>query len=299
MRSLIRWHGGKAVQASWIVRQLPPHDVYVEPYGGGASVLMRKPPAAVEVLNELDGGLVNMYRVVADAARWKDFALSTWFTKYMDQRHIADPDQDDQVAQAVRLVAWGAMHMNASRSSGHRGLKPRPDGSTMAADWYRYRKSVPGFHRRLRDVRIEQRPALDVIRENDGRQTLTYCDPPYMKATRDNARHRYPFEMTDADHYDLLECLCSLRGMVALSGYDSPLYTDALASWTRLTRIVGDNARKQRTEVLWLNPAASIASMVHHANAYEMTLSLSRADKLAKKEARRLAKHPGQLDLLA
>jgi DNA adenine methylase len=299
MRSLIRWHGGKAVQASWIVRQLPPHNVYVEPYGGGASVLMRKPPSAVEILNELDGGLVNMYRVVADPDRWKHFALGTMFTKYRDQRPIEAPDPDDPVAQAVRLVAWGAMHRNASESSGFRGEKPRPDGSTMAADWYRYRKSVPIFYRRLRDVRIEQRPALDVIRENASKRTLTYCDPPYMTGTRDNARHRYPHEMTDDDHRELLDCLLSLKGMVAISGYDSPLYAEALGHWTRLTRTVGDNARKQRTEVLWLNPAASIASMVYHANMHELTLSLSKSDKAAKKEARRLAKHPGQLDLLA
>lgn len=247
---------------------LPPHSTYVEPYAGGASLLMRKRRAEVEVISDLDADLLNLFHVVAGEDTWQEFSRQTQAREYCDQSFLPSPDPDGPIARAVALVAWGAMHRNASRTSGFRGHVPRPNGTTMASDWARYHRSVPGFHRRLRDVVILQRPAIDVMKEYDGEHTVHYCDPPYLPSTRTNAvKHPYAHDMTEAQHVELLDCLTSLEGMVMLSGYDSELYDDRLFGWEKLTAVVGDNAGKKRTECLWLNPAATYANL-HKGTRY-------------------------------
>ncbi len=63
-RPLLRWLGGKWRLAPWIIQHLPPHRIYIEPFGGAASVLLRKPRAHAEVWGDLDGGLVNLFAVL-------------------------------------------------------------------------------------------------------------------------------------------------------------------------------------------------------------------------------------------
>jgi len=263
-RPITRWHGGKWHLAPWIISSMPPHRVYTESFGGGASVLMRKPPAEVEVLNDVDPLAVDLYRVLADDEMSRDLAFRCWFTPYRRSVFRDLPwyaTDADPVRRAMGVVARGSMAFSSSTRSGYRDPRQRDDRSTTpAADWYSYRQSVPGFHRRLRNVEILCEPAIEVMRRYDGLDTLHYVDPPYLHATRSDATHAYAHEMTDADHLALLDHLSSLDGMVILSGYPSPLYDDTLAGWSRLTRRSLDNGAQWRTEALWLNPAAAAQS---------------------------------------
>lgn len=65
-RPLLRYHGGKWKLAPWIINHMAEHKTYVEPFGGGGSVLIRKPRAYAEVYNDLDGDVVNLFRVARD-----------------------------------------------------------------------------------------------------------------------------------------------------------------------------------------------------------------------------------------
>lgn len=294
MRPIIRWHGGKALLGKWIEGFIPPHLVYVEPFGGAASVLTRKPAAALEVLNDLDVELVNLYHVLADPELWKEFWLAVWLEKY-DPASVAKDRWKPvtPIERAVRLVGRGGMCRNAASMSGFRGFKMRPNGTYPIDDWRRYRTHVPRFHRRLRDVVIESRPAVDVMLQYDGPETMHYVDPPYLPSTRKTPRHRYAHEMTEADHVDLLAVLTSLEGMVVLSGYAHPIYDEALQGWQRVTKTANDNGRKKRVEVLWVNPAAVAANVAHK----EAMAVAKERDRISKKEAKRLAKTPGQLEM--
>jgi DNA adenine methylase len=98
-----------------------------------------------------------------------------------------------------------------------------------------------------------------------GGGTLHFIDPPYLPETRSPAnkydlKHRmYRHELTVDDHRDLLAFLKTLKGMVALSGYPSALYDDALTGWRRETADALADGARPRTEVLWLNPACAAA----------------------------------------
>jgi DNA adenine methylase len=97
-----------------------------------------------------------------------------------------------------------------------------------------------------------------LIRREDKPGTLFYCDPPYLHPTRTSKKVYGPFELSEADHRELLDVLLGCRGKVMLSGYPSALYDDALAGWTRHTfdaanHAAGGKKKGRETEVLWCN----------------------------------------------
>lgn len=269
-RPILRWHGGKWLLAPWILGHFGPHRVYVEPYGGAWSVGFRKPQAEAEVWNDLDGELVNLFRVLRDSAmagrlvdalRLTPFARDEFFDAYRPTRN--------RVEKARRLVVRAFMGHGADGASGQyrTGFRANSNrsGSTPAVDWQTYPASLEIAIQRLSGIVIENRPAMDVMATHDSEATLHFVDPPYPKATRARANRRadsggvYRHELTDADHRELLAFLCGLKGMVVLSSYPSEMYEDALAGWRKETRASFADGALERTEVLWLNPAAQAA----------------------------------------
>lgn len=267
-RPLLRWHGGKWRLAPWILRHFPQHRIYVEPFGGAASVLLRKPPSHAEVYNDLDDEVVNLFRVLrsAGAARLRELLRLTPFARA--EFAGAYEATDEPVERARRLVVrsymgFGSDGHNLRVRTGFRSNSNR-SGTTPARDWANYPDALGGLIERLRDVIVESRPAVQVMRSHDGADTLHYADPPYMPDTRSKKRrrsgemyHGYAHEMSVEDHAALLDALVDLDGMVVLSGYPNELYESRLAGWQRIQcAALADGAHK-RVEVLWLNPAAS------------------------------------------
>lgn len=257
-RPALRWHGGKWILAPWIIEHLPEHRVYVEPFGGAASVLIRKPRSYAEVYNDLDGDVVNLFRVLRgpDAEALISAVEMTPFAR--DEQVLAYEVTDDPIERARRLVVRSFMGFGSNghnRATGFRANSTR-SGTTPARDWHNLPGPLAAIADRMRGVVIENRDAAEIMLAHDGAQTLHYVDPPYVPATRDKGGD-YAFEMTVEAHAALLGVLRDLRGMVVLSGYPCALYDDALKGWRRIERpSLADGARK-RTEVLWINPAAS------------------------------------------
>lgn len=273
-RPVMRYHGGKWKLAPWIVSLFPPHQAYVEPYGGGASVLMRKPRTLGEIYNDLDGDVVNVFRVLRDpaqAAELRRLLALTPFSRVEFKRTYRKPR--DLVEAAAFVIArsfmgFGSaastrMHITGFRTSSKRDQASR---ATPAVEWAGYPDEVPLFCERLAGVTIENRDAIAVMSQHDAPSTLFYVDPPYVQSTRSSLRvkngnrgHYYRHDMTDAQHRELADYLHGVRGMVVLSGYPSELYDELFGDWLQVDRPHMADGARPRLERVWMNPAAARA----------------------------------------
>lgn len=268
-RPALRYHGGKFRLAPWIIGFFPPHRVYVEPFGGAASVLLRKPRSYAEVYNDLFDQVVDMFRVLRDPAqaaelerrlRLTPFARSEFEDAYGEPVDAIDAVRNTIVRSFMGFGATGVMgHTTGFRSNSNRS------GTTPAHDWANYHDALPLLTERLQGVVIESKPALELLAQFDSSDTLFYLDPPYVHGTRalgnpHCAKHQYAFELDDDGHRGMAEALHEVAGMVVLSGYACPLYDDELfADWERHERVAHADGARERTEVVWLNPACSAA----------------------------------------
>lgn len=261
-RPVVRYHGGKWRLAPWIIEHLPPHKIYVEPFGGAGSVLMRKPRSYAEVYNDLDSEIVNLFRVLRDTKQSKElerllrltpFAREEWNESYKPKRSAVEKAR----ATVVRAyMGFGSASTNVAHATGFRASSNR-SGTTPAQDWATFPDALPWITERLQGVCIERRSALQVIADHDTPLTLFYVDPPYVWSTREQRqREIYKHEMSDQEHRNLGALLSSVRGMVIISGYPSPLYDEMFATWPTVRRKAIADAARPRTEVLWLNPRA-------------------------------------------
>lgn len=258
-RPVLRWHGGKWKLAPKIIAHFPPHRVYVEPFGGAASVLMRKPRSYAEVYNDLDNDAVNLFRVLRGerAGELVNAIRLTPFSR-IDFREAYEPSTD-AVEKARRLVIRSFMGFGSNghaRVTGFRANSNR-SGTTPAHDWANYPDALLSIIERLAGVVVDNRPAIEVMRQHDGPETLHYVDPPYVLSTRSDVGRDYHHEMTDADHSELLAALHEMSGFVVLSGYASEIYDRALIGWRRIEIASHADGARDRTEVLWLNPVAN------------------------------------------
>lgn len=260
-RPPMRYHGGKWRLAPWIISHFPQHRVYVEPYGGGASVLMRKPRSYAEVYNDAWGDVVNVFRVLRD--KGADLAVLLSLTPFSrDEFVLTSERSDNPIEQARRTIfrsmaGFGSAAVNGKYATGFRP-NANKNGTTPAMDWMHYPDHVQSFAERLRGVIIENRDAWEVMLQQDSDSTLHYVDPPYMIETRNMKRGNasYEFEMTVEDHEVLLRRLQDLAGAVVVSGYRTDLYDDRLSAWSRVDRAAKADGARDRIESLWLNPAA-------------------------------------------
>lgn len=260
-RPLIRYHGGKWLLAEWIIAHFPKHRVYVEPFGGAASVLLQKERSYAEVYNDLDKEIVNLFNVVRTAGNdlirqllWTPFSREEFRDAYLPS--------EDPIERARRIVirsfqGFGSAAANRDHKTGFRSNSNR-SGTTPAHDWGNYPPTIRSVARRFRSVVIENKPFADLIQQHDTPETLFYCDPPYVFDTRSfPAGAAQPFcyrhEMTDAQHEELAAVLSDVAGMVVLSGYHSELYDRLLSRWHVVEREAFADGAAKRTEVLWIN----------------------------------------------
>lgn len=262
---VIRYHGGKFRLATWVLDHFPPHKCYVEPFGGAAGVMIQKPRAYAEVYNDLDGDIVNLFRVLQGEQSSQRLVELLTITPYARAEfELAWQATDDPVERARRLIIRAQMGFGSAGASksttGFRIDTARAYGTAQQL-WQRYPEHLAAVSKRLTGVLIENRAAEEVLLAHDAPDTLHYIDPPYMHDTRVNGSAKgryYRHEMSDREHAELLANLKNLCGFVVVSGYPSKLYQTELAGWTMNTttaRIAAGRGGSVRKECLWLNPA--------------------------------------------
>lgn len=265
----IRYHGGKFRLAPWIMQFFPPHMTYVEPFGGAAGVLLQKQRSYAEVYNDLDGDIVNFFRVLRDPNQRRQLLELVSLTPYArDDFDEAWEETADPVERARRTAIRAQMGFgSAGATKGVTGFRidTRRAYGTAQHLWTEYPKAIADVGQRFQSVLIENRPAIEVMQQHDRNDTLHFVDPPYVLSTRvlqANGRGYYRHEMTDSDHLELLQVLLELEGMVVVSGYESEIYNDMLAGWETFqtkSRISAGRGTALRTEVVWINQVCSDA----------------------------------------
>lgn len=263
---LIRYHGGKYRLAHWIIAQMPNHTCYTEVFGGAAGVLLQKPRAYAEVYNDLDGDIVNLFKVLRDADLRNKLIEQLVLTPYAREEFMnAWSVATTEVEKARRTIIRAQMGFgSAGATKGITGFRidTKRQYGTAQSLWVDYPEHLSFIGQRLSGVLIENRPAVQVLKDHDAISTLHYVDPPYVHDTRYSGAKSgriYRHEMDDKDHLDLLNTLLELEGMVMLSGYPSDLYDDTLNGWKRIdtkARISSGRGTDTRTECLWINPDA-------------------------------------------
>lgn len=269
MISPTKYHGGKRYLARSIIELMPPHMHYVEPFAGGLSVLLAKSPEGVsEVVNDLDGNVANFWAVLRDPSLYQSFRLRCHCTTFDEWafNEASEALGDASTPHDSAYWAW-AFFVVARQSLAGRGdtfaplsrSRTRRAMNEQASAWISAVDGLDAVYERMRRVATLNRPALDVIRQNDGLATLFYCDPPYHPATRASA-DVYRCEMTHDDHVALLAALNRCVGAVLLSGYRCDLYDAELASWTRhdfpiANHAAGGKSKRSMIESVWVKGA--------------------------------------------
>jgi DNA polymerase len=270
IRPPMKWFGGKGdKKTSWLVSLIPDawkrrHQrnechTYVEPFGGMASVLLNKPPTDVEVYNDLDLRVWNLFDVLKNHG--EEFRHRLTFTLYHEHefnRSLAQSEGEGVAAAVALYVRFRQSFGGMGESFSYSKFRSRRGMADVVSGWLSsIEENLPLVIARLQEVQyVFRKDAPFVIAKYDSKRTFFYLDPPYVPGTR--VAGGYDHEMTEADHRHLLNVILACKGHVMLSGYSSSLYDTALAGWHRVTKQVKSNAaggkeKKEKEEVVWMN----------------------------------------------
>jgi DNA adenine methylase len=174
------------------------------------------------------------------------------------------PDGDPVEAARRTLTRAYMGYGNSATGKYKTGFRSRHDvgGGNLAASWADYPDHIHAFTRRLCNVTLECMDAVACIAKYDDPRTLFYVDPPYLPETRSAHNGGYRHEMTLEEHRQLADVLRSVRGMVILSGYDSPLYRELYADWHTSKYPFRAEKGAPRMEILWVSPRAQRQNLV-------------------------------------
>ncbi len=256
------WYGGKFSHLDWLLPLLPATPYYCEPFAGSGAVLLNREPSSVETYNDLDGEVVTFFRVLRDSGDelTKAIALTPFSREEFALACRLDPELPS-VERArrfyvrARQVRTGlAQTASLGRWANCRDTS-RAGMSGVVSRWFGAIEALPQIAARLLRVQIENRPAIELIRLYDSKDTLFYLDPPYVHETRGDSK-AYKFEMTNDQHTGLAEVLNSAKGKIAISNYDCDLYRKLFpeSGWHKFSIETTNHATKgRRTECLWCN----------------------------------------------
>jgi len=272
-----RWFGGKGMMATKIVPLIPQGKVYVEPYCGAASIFWHmNPPRDVEILNDLNSEIINLFRVLQDKDMFCDLVHRLCWTPYSKSEFIRafEMKSDNAVDMAWAFFTkqgQGFGGQASSRGSWGKTFSVSRGMAYAAAKWRTRLSRLKYFNDRLNKVKLENRDGLETIKYWDSNETVFYVDPPYLSSTR-RPNLSYKHEVTDEHHLNLVNLLLSIKGQAALSGYDNDIYNLLEnAGWIKYTfktschiagrvrdsNLQGKGAatkRQPRTECLWVKP---------------------------------------------
>jgi DNA adenine methylase len=255
------WYGGKFSHLDWLLPLLPQATHYCEPFGGSAAVLLNRKPDPVETYNDIDGQVVNFFRVLRDrqeeliqAIGLTPFSREEFRTAIAPEEGVSDLERARRFFICARQVRTGLAQTASEGRWAHCKLTSRAGMAGAVSRWLGSVEGLSEIVQRLLRVQIENDPAIDVIQRYDSPETLFYCDPPYPHDSRGDSK-AYAYEMTDDAHRSLARTLRNVAGKVALSGYDCALMQELYGDWEciKAPAKLCHSIKTTRQEVLWVN----------------------------------------------
>lgn len=256
------WYGGKFSHLGWLLPLLPKTTHFCEPFGGSAAVLLNREASSVETYNDIDGDVVNFFRVLRDHKQGliEKIALTPFSREEFAKAIKTIKNETDDIERArkffikARQVRTGLAQTASVGRWANCLLSSRSGMSGAVSRWLGSVEGLEAIAGRLLRVQIENAPAIEVIKRYDSDETLFYCDPPYPHGSRGDSK-AYGFEMSDDEHRELANALKSVKGKVALSGYECDLMDELYPDWYKYKTgpLTAHSVKQERTEVLWTN----------------------------------------------
>lgn len=256
MKTILRWPGSKWRIADWIIHQFPQHDVYCEPFFGSGAVFFRKNPSGTETINDIDGNVVNLFRVIRDSA--DELAKAIEMTPYSREEYRECQEiKGDEIEQARRFLvrtwqAFGGKTYSPAASWAH----DRTNTVFRPRYWCQLPDRLLDTVERLRMAQIECMDALELIPMYNRDNTLLYIDPPYLRSSRTQLHYECEFAKTD-EHMALLQLCREHKGPCIISSYENDLYNEELAGWSKRSITTQTNCAGTAVEVIYLNAACT------------------------------------------
>lgn len=258
-----RWYGGKYSHLDWLLPLLPRTAQYIEPFGGSAAVLLNREPSGVETYNDIDGDVVNFFKVLREERDelLRQIALTPFsrqeLAEAVEKKHSNDLTEIERARLFFVRAGQTRSGLAQEATPGRWAYCKKTSRRNMSGAVSRWHGRLDDLHDtadRLRRVQIENKPAIEVIERHDDENALFYCDPPYPHGVRGDT-NSYGFEMTDEEHRELGAALLDCEGKVAISGYQCELYDEIFGEWRRID---GDEktmhtTKDKRVESLWVN----------------------------------------------
>lgn len=249
----LKYNGSKWLLAKWIISHFPDHTTYLEPFGGGASVLLQKPKSKYEFYNDIDEEVFNFFKVLRENSR--EFIRAIKYTPYHELEHEQSYDKSESEIENARkfyVKCWHSRGNNYNKNNSFRVVVNNTTGSHIPASAMNRIKNLIEVSKRLKEVHFLKSDYGDLLKRFDKSGILMYLDPPYF-ADRSNA---YNYELIDSEsHKILLERIVLLKhAKVILSGYASTMYNDYLQEWTVESKTAFADSKGERTEMLWISP---------------------------------------------
>jgi len=255
---ILSWYGGKYRIAKDIIQHFPEHKIYCEVFGGAAHVLFQKHPSQVEVYNDINFDLVNLFKVLRDKEKLEKLVEQLKYTPVARSEYIFCRDNyknaADEIERARRFYTK-IMQSYAGKQDSW-GFVINSTNNNMASTcnrWINNIKELKSAIERFRRVQIENMDFEDCIKRFDTIDTLFYLDPPYVTHMRVD-KNVYEHEMADIDHERLIDILKSVKGKFILSGYDNTLYNNNFEKiFIKTIQKLPSKKRTLAEEFIWVN----------------------------------------------
>ena len=244
------WMGGKRRLAKHIIPEFPEHTCYTEPFAGGAAIFFMKEAVKSEVLNDVNGDIVNLYRVVQNhleefVRQFKWSLISREIFKWLNDTPVETLTDIQRAARFFYLQQTCFGSKSVGRTFG------TATTSAPKLNLLRLEEQLSAAHLRLSRVYIEHLDWLECIKKYDRPHTLHYLDPPYWQTA--GYGNQFPFE-----HYQqIAQAMSSMQGKVVLSINDHPdiraLFAEFRLKEVDFTHTVGGGGGKAVKELIYFN----------------------------------------------